>query len=209
MSNRSTFAKAGLATLAGVLALASAAQAQPYGSHGYYGSGPNYSYDACKREKTGRGTIGALIGGAMGAVIGSQAAARGHRTDGSILVGAAVGAGVGNSAAACTNGQMVEPMAPPPPAPLPPPAAYNDRYDRSGDRYDRYGQGYGRDAYRYEERDYAYGRRGERFRMAEGQGIDAAGCTLAESPIYMPDGRTQTRFVRVCRDPTGRYQVVD
>jgi hypothetical protein len=205
MSNRSTFAKAGLATLAGVLMLCSAAQAQPYGSYGYYGSGPNYSYDACKREKTTRGTIGALIGGVMGAVIGSQAAASGHRTDGSMVggaLGAAVGAGVGNSAAACANGQMVEPMSAPPPAPPPPPAAYNDRYDR-------YGEGYGRGAYRYEDRDYAYGRRGERFPMAEGRGLDAAGCTLAESPIHMPDGRTQTRFVRVCRDANGRYQVVD
>jgi hypothetical protein len=33
-------------------------------------------------------------------------------------------------------------------------------------------------------------------------------CTLAESPIYMPDGRIQKRFVRVCPDDRGRYQVV-
>jgi hypothetical protein len=38
---------------------------------------------------------------------------------------------------------------------------------------------------------------------------DANGCTLAESPIYLPDGRTQKRFVRVCPDASGRYQVVD
>jgi hypothetical protein len=38
---------------------------------------------------------------------------------------------------------------------------------------------------------------------------DANGCTLAESPIYLPDGRTQKRFVRVCPDSSGRYQVVD
>ena len=37
----------------------------------------------------------------------------------------------------------------------------------------------------------------------------ADGCTLAESPIYLPDGRVQKRFVRVCMDSTGRYQVVD
>ena len=41
------------------------------------------------------------------------------------------------------------------------------------------------------------------------RGPDAEGCTLAESPIYMPDGRTQTRFVRVCRDASGKYAVVD
>ena len=38
---------------------------------------------------------------------------------------------------------------------------------------------------------------------------DAEDCRLAESPIYMPDGRTQTRFVRVCRDASGKYAVVD
>ena len=43
----------------------------------------------------------------------------------------------------------------------------------------------------------------------EGRGVDANGCTVAESPIYMPDGRVQTRFVRVCRDSSGRYAVVD
>ncbi|HQP19667.1 MAG TPA: hypothetical protein PLG07_05060, partial [Phenylobacterium sp.] len=32
---------------------------------------------------------------------------------------------------------------------------------------------------------------------------------LAESPIYLPDGRVQKRFVRVCPDSNGRYQVVD
>jgi hypothetical protein len=32
---------------------------------------------------------------------------------------------------------------------------------------------------------------------------------LAESPIYLPDGRIQKRFVRVCQDSSGRYQVVD
>jgi len=39
--------------------------------------------------------------------------------------------------------------------------------------------------------------------------VPAEDCTLAESPIYMPDGRTQTRFVRVCRDAAGKYAVVD
>ena len=27
--------------------------------------------------------------------------------------------------------------------------------------------------------------------------------------VQMPDGRTQTRFVRVCRDASGKYAVVD
>jgi hypothetical protein len=35
------------------------------------------------------------------------------------------------------------------------------------------------------------------------------GCTLAESPVYLPDGRIDRRYVRVCPDRHGRYRVVD
>jgi hypothetical protein len=208
---RSTIAKASVALAAGAMLMGSAAtaQAQPYG---YNGASSGYSYDPCKREKTGRATGGALLGGAIGAVIGSQAAARGHRTDGSLLggaLGAAIGAGVGSSAAACANGQTgyYEP------------APRYDSYSRYGSGYgSTYGGGYyGRDSYapayryegRYDDSSWAYGRRGERYRMAQGRGVDADGCTLAESPIHMPDGRVETRFVRVCRDSSGRYAVVD
>jgi hypothetical protein len=191
MSKRVTMAKATLAAVAGVMALgAAAANAQPYG---YYGMGSGgYAYDACKREKTTRGTVGALIGGTIGAVIGSNAAARNARTEGSLLggaLGAAVGAGVGNSSAACTSGAV-----PPPP----PPPSTSSYYAPNTSAYSR-DDGYD---------DYAYNSRGDRYRLSD-RGADADGCTLAESPIYMPDGRTQTRFVRVCRDATGRYAVVD
>lgn len=192
---RSTFAKALVATVAGAAALtavATAAQAQPYGQYGYYGGG----YDVCQREANGRGVGGALVGGGIGAVVGSQIAAHGHRTDGSVLggvLGALVGAGVGHSTAACRE-------APPPPPP--PPAAYNS-YGDYGYGYD---QGYRYDG-RYDDEDWAYGPRGQRLRIAGQTGAD--GCTLAESPIYMPDGRVQKRFVRVCMDANGRYQVVD
>lgn len=216
--NRSTFAKAGAAAAAAVLALSAgaAAQAQPYGYNGY-GSG-GYAYDPCKRDKTNRGTVGALIGGTIGAVIGSNAAAGGVRTEGSLLggaVGAAIGAGVGNSSAACRSGAM------PPPASsayygseygygyeAPPQYGYDTSPYYQRDHYERGSYGYGRD---YGQRDdsWAYGRRGERYRLAEGRGVDANGCTLAESPVYMPDGSSQTRFVRVCRDSSGRYAVVD
>ena len=33
--------------------------------------------------------------------------------------------------------------------------------------------------------------------------------TLAESRIRLPDGRTDTRYVRTCPDQYGRYRVVD
>ena len=205
MSKRTT---AALAAAAGAIALAPLAQAQPYG---YYGQ-PNYAYDPCSRDATGRGVAGAMVGGGIGAVIGSQAAANHHRTDGSLLggaLGAIAGAVIGNKSAACAPGQVVAPP-PPPPAPLPP-QSYNAPYYPQ----DRYSYGYGRggymgrDGWRHEPHEYAYGRDGERYPLARGQSEDAAGCTLAESPIYMPDGRTQTRFVRVCRDRSGRYQVVD
>lgn len=187
MSNRSTFATA-------AMALSTTAQAQTYDTRNQ----PNYAYDPCKREKTKPGTMGALIGGAIGAVVGSNVAASGVRTEGSLLggaAGAAIGARVGNSSAACETGQITGPPPPPPPLPRPVAEAYDYRYDRGS--YDR------------DDRAWTRGPNGESYQMSRNQPVDAAGCTLAESPIYMPDGRTQTRFVRVCRDSNGEYQVVD
>ena len=200
--NRSSFAKGVAALAAGALTLGavSAAQAQPYGQYGYYGNG---GYDGCQREASGRGIGGALLGGGIGAVVGSQVSANHHRSDGSLVggvLGALVGASVGKSSAACRQG-----YAPPPP----PPQAYNG-YAPAYGAPPAYGYD---DGYAYRGRydappPFAYGHRGERFRIAEGR-VGADGCTLAESPIYLPDGRVQKRFVRVCMDSDGRYQVVD
>jgi hypothetical protein len=185
--NRSSFAKGAAALAAGAMALAAvgAAQAQPYGQYGYNGPG---GYDPCQREASG---------GGIGAVVGSQVAANHHRSDGSLVggvLGALVGANVGHSSAACRQGYA----APPPPPPPPPPVAYYDEPPPPPLVYEG----------RYEGRGWAYGHGGERYRIAEGR-IGADGCTLAESPIYLPDGRVQKRFVRVCMDSDGRYQVVD
>jgi len=198
MSKPSTFAKGALAAAAGVMALTSAvaASAQPYGGSAY---GGNTYYDPCRRDSNNRGIVGALLGAGIGATVGSQLTARGHRTDGSVLggaLGALGGAAVGSNSAACTPGRTAYSDVPPPPPP-PPPSAYYDRYPPSY----RYGS-------RYDDGAYAYGPRGERFRVAE-RPVGADGCTLAESPINMPDGRIQMRFVRVCQDSRGRYQVVD
>ncbi|WP_395671143.1 hypothetical protein [Phenylobacterium sp.] len=207
---RSTLGKGLLVAAAGAMALsAGAASAQPYGQYGYYDGG----YDPCRREANGRGVVGALLGGAIGAAVGANAAARNNRQDGALLgggVGAIAGAMVGKNGAACTGGPRT--------TYAPPSSAY---YDGG---YRDYGYGYGDRGYRpgrYVERDswgdgrgfysddaYAYGHRGQRYRLAQ-RPIDADGCTMAESPIYMPDGRTQTRMVRVCQDSRGRYQVVD
>jgi hypothetical protein len=205
--NRSSFAKGVAALAAGALTLGAvgAAQAQPYGQYGYYGNGQaqGYGYDPCRRDANGRGIVGALVGGGIGATVGSQISGNHHRTDGSVLggvLGALVGAGVGNSSAACRQGAYNQGGYAPPP-----PVAYN-----SYSGHDSYAYAPPPPVYedRYEGRGFAYGRRGERLRIAEGR-VGADGCTLAESPIYLPDGRVQKRFVRVCMDSDGRYQVVD
>jgi len=193
MSHRSTFAKSALTAVAGVMALTGALSVPTFASAqsaGYYGGG--YSYDPCRRDSTNRSTAGALIGGALGAVIGSNAAARNARTEGALLggaLGAATGAAVGNRSAACTSTYQPQPRT----------SYYQRPYD-DGRYYDnRYGAN---DRY-----DHDYYDRTESYNVTERPGAD--GCTLAESPIYLPDGRVQKRFVRVCQDGSGRYQVVD
>lgn len=203
MFKASTFAKGTIAAVAGVAALGAAvsAAAQPYGS---YGNGGAY-YDPCRRESTNRSTVGALLGGVIGAAIGSNAAARNARTEGALLggaLGAAVGGTVGHRSAACNSGYQT---------PYTTSRGYygDGRYgDDNGYQRDYYGDGRGYQYGRYDRDAWAYGRGGERYRIAE-RDAGPDGCTLAESPIHMPDGRTQMRFVRVCMDPSGRYQVVD
>jgi hypothetical protein len=201
MSKSSVLARSALGAAAAVMALSAAlvaphrAAAQEYG----YGA-PSYS-DVCQSDRTNRTALGALLGAGVGAALGSQVAANHHRTDGSIvggLLGAVGGGAIGRGTGPCQPSQAYAPPPPayaePPPPPPPPRASY--------ERPDDYADG------GYDDDHWAYGRRGERFRISERPpGPD--GCTLAESPIYMPDGRVQKRFVRVCPDSSGRYQVVD
>ncbi len=233
MSTRSTIAKGAVAAVAGVATLAAAAVAPTAASaqsYGYYGQTQGQAYyDPCRRDQTNRSTAGALIGGALGAVIGSNAAAGGVRTEGALLggaLGAAAGAAIGNRGAACTAGYDSH--------------TTQNSYYGNGGYYgqNRYGQGYGgsygqpqyqggyyqsgaapgyygssydnnRYGYTASHGGYgqAYDRYGRTYSVAQRPGAD--GCSIAESPIYMPDGSTQKRFVRVCRDNSGRYQVVD
>jgi hypothetical protein len=199
MSKPSTMARRALVAVAGVMALSAVAApqiaaAQSYGYSSQY-SGGGY-YDPCRRDQGNRGIVGGLLGAGLGATVGSQMAARGHRTDGSLLggaLGAVAGAVVGNKTAACQPGADYGAPPPPPPQtyyerPAPAPAYYGRR-DDGDDRW-------------------AYGHGGERYRIAE-RATGPDGCTLAESPIYLPDGSVQKRFVRVCQDSSGRYQVVD
>lgn len=202
MSTQVTIAKAAAAALAGVIALGACAPALAQSAGSYTTTGYNsYNYDPCRRDANQRGTAGALIGGGMGAVIGSNAAARNARTEGALLgglLGAIAGGVVGNKTAACTQGpSRYDTAALPPP---PPPAAGSSYYER-----DAYADSAAAQAREDAWRDEA---RADRYRAAE-RPPEPDGCTLAESPIYMPDGRTQTRFVRVCRDASGKYAVVD
>jgi Glycine zipper 2TM domain len=215
MTKSSTFAKGCVAATVGLMALgaAAAASAQP---------APTYNnYDPCQRDANGRGVAGALIGGAGGAVIGSQLAAGGHRTDGSLLggaIGAIAGAVVGHKTAACTD-------APPPPqgygpgpsadaGPPPPPQGYEQRYQPGPPPPPpAYGAGYAPPPpppgyYAPREAVFVYGRHGVRYRVVD-ERIGPDGCTIAESPIYFPDGRVDRRIVHVCPDYRGRYRVVD
>lgn len=174
------------------------ASAQTYGSGGAYGQRPYY--DECQRSTTQRGAGGGLAGAGIGAAIGSGIAAKGARTEGAVLgglLGAVIGTNVGKNSAACTPGRA-------PPPPPPPPVAYNEPPPPPSPSYE--------DARRDAERDSYYERSYERhegYRVADRPQADINGCTLAESPIYLPDGRVQKRFVRVCPDANGKYQVVD
>ena len=205
---------AGLAAVAtvGGMATSASAQAYPYQGSGYGHQGGYY--DPCSRDTTNRTTVGGLSGAAIGAAIGSGIAARGVRTEGAVLgglLGAVVGANVGRQSAACAPGQPAPYAQPPPNAqPAPMPAGTPN----SGAPYDArpygggYDSGYGRDyGYNSPYQDGGYGQAyGYPVADRPSSGDD---CQLAESPIYLPDGQTQKRFVRVCRDSSGRYQVVD
>jgi len=207
MTKSSTLAKGALVAAAGLLALgvAANAQAQPYG-------GPGYGYDSCQREAGNRGVTGGVLGAGAGAVVGSQLAARGHRTDGSVLggvIGAIAGAAIGHSTAACDTAPPPPPPPPsyrdaPPPPPPPPPSAY---YQPEPAPYGPAEYGPPPPAYAERGAVWVYGRHGMRFRVIEDR-MEPNGCTLAESPVYMPDGRVDRRFVHVCPDYRGRYHVV-
>ncbi len=192
MITRVTFAKAGAVALASVLALSSAAQAQPSGSYTSPGSA-GYGYDPCRREANGRGTAGTLIGGGIGAVIGSNAAARNARTEGAILgglLGAIAGGVMGHRTAACNSSTYPR---------------SSSTSDEGSDRRDDYYRG--SDGWTH-SRDDTRDDDGRRAPAASEDRRDDD-CQLAESPVHMPDGTIQNRFVRVCRDASGRYAVVN
>lgn len=195
MNKSSSFAKGALAAAAGLIAIAVAASAnaQP----------PAGTYNACDRDAGNRGVAGALIGGTLGAVVGSQAAANHHRTDGSLLggaLGALAGGVIGNKTASCNNVPPPPPppvaeVAPPPPPPpvvegyyAPPPPPPTVVYERPAV--------------------WAYGRHGVRYRVAMDR-VGPDGCTMAEGPaVFTPGYGWGPSWVRVCPDYRGQFRVV-
>lgn len=198
MNIHSTTKRAALAVAGVAAAIAGfpvAAQAQSYGSA--YDSNGQYYYDGCRRDQNGRAVVGGVLGALTGMALGNNSSdRRGRRHDGAAIgtvVGAIAGASIGKSTAACTpqpsysnynsynNGYAYTP-------------SYNTgpSYAYQEDYYDRYAaapvQAYAPPAYDY--------------------GRPPLACTYAESPVRMPDGRTQSRMVQVCPDAQGRYQIV-
>lgn len=185
------------AAAAGLLAAAAPVMAQSYDP---YGGGYGYDQDRrapvsyCESDRRQRQAAGATFGAAIGAVAGSQIAARGRRTEGSLLggvVGAFLGAGVGNSSQsqACTG--------------------YDQGYGQQGfgdartrdDRYaydDRYARDYG--GYGYDDR-YADSRRdgyGRDPYARDDYGYTVADCRVVRIRERDSWGRTVTRSERVC-----------
>lgn len=218
ISKKASAAAIAALACASAVALPGVASAQSYGygypsAYGYGNSNGAYSqgtyYDPCVRDQRQRATTGGLLGAAIGAVAGSQMAARGRRTEGSALggvLGAAIGAGVGNSSAGCDSrtrrdanyggyqGTYV-----------PPAYGYDNRgYDNRG--YDN--RNYAADR-RYDDRRDGYDYYQEYPDTRAPAPRDADQCRLAESNIRLPDGRMETRYVRTCMDQSGRYRVVD
>ena len=223
---KNLFAKTSLTGAAALMALATTVSVPTFASAQSYGD-RSYNYDPCRRDTTSRSTGGGIIGALAGAAIGSNVAGHNVRKEGAVLgalAGAALGASIGKRSAACNSGQSAS-------------AYYNDgsSYYGSNDGYangqryygsNTYGSGYynngsynngytGRsrtyrqDRTRYDDDDQGQGYgNSDRYEVSRGR-TDANGCSLAESPIYLPDGRVQKRFVRVCQDSSGHYQVVD
>ena len=210
LSKKASAAAVAAIAVAGSLMAPGVVSAQTYGygyppAYGYNNNSYGRGYDPCVRDQRDRTTTGGVVGAAIGAIAGSQVAARGRRTEGSVLggvLGAAIGAGVGNNSAACDSryrsssygynqsygGTYV-----------PPAYGYDNRsYDR------RYDEGYGRD-YRDNDYDRGYTQPAPDYRYQNNNDD----CRLAESVIRLPDGRSETRYVRTCPDQNGRYRVVD
>ncbi len=157
-ANKAPLAIVAALASAGALMIPASASAQSYNYVPGYGS-PSYgqsygnqsydnrNYDRCGRLGQGRTGAGVTIGAGLGAVAGSQLAARGRRTEGSIL-GGVLGAVIGGAVGRASNDNCQS-------------SGYNYRYDQSGYQnapaYSSYDRGYQQPVYddRYQDDRYS------------------------------------------------------
>jgi len=173
-----------------VAALATPAAAQTYEQRAYHDQHVQQQ-QYCSQRRNSNTAAGAVIGGIAGAVLGSQAAARGHRTDGSVLgavVGATAGAMIGRSNTRCAQvpqgsydpyyGQTQYPQ--------------DDRYYR-GDDSGLYGGPYGDDDYYRNDDD----------------GYRDGSCRTEDVVRYDRRGRRYYDEVTMCRGRDGVWREQD
>jgi len=175
----------GQAMFAAALSAAALFAAQPAAAQSYYGDSYHNEHVArqqqCTQARNNGAASGAIIGGLAGAVLGSQAAARGHRTDGSIvggIVGAVAGAAIGNS------------------------ASRNNCETRPQGSYDPY---YGRQQGYYEPAPYE-DLEGGPYRESSYRGGRNRECRYGQIYTRDPDGYEQRESVYMCRDRNGYWR---
>lgn len=174
------------ASVFALMAIAQPASAQQYRT---YGDAYAAQTQQCQQTQNGRTVGGALIGAGAGAVIGSHAGARGHRSDGGLLgaaLGAVLGGAIGNSSArnsvAC-NAQVQ--------------GSYDPYYGQADSRYpDQYqGQPYpGDDDGYYQGDDNGY------------YGDDRRDCRMGRETFRDPNGREYSQNVMMCRGNDGVWR---
>lgn len=180
------------ASVFALLAIAQPASAQQYRS---YGDAYAAQTQDCQRTQNGRTVGGALLGAGAGAVIGSNAGARGHRSDGGLLgaaLGAVVGGAIGNSSArnapAC-NAQVQ--------------GNYDPYYGQADSRYPD-GQYQGR-PYPGDDR-YARGDDDGYYNQGAYNDDDRRDCRMGSEIFRDPYGREYRQNVMMCRDDDGVWR---
>jgi uncharacterized protein YcfJ len=169
--------------LAATLALAQPAAAQRYNT---YHDEHVANYQQCQQSRNNRTVGGAAIGALGGAVLGSQAGGRGHRSDGSILgavVGAIAGGAIGRSTATAACNQQVQ-------------GSYDPYYGQSYNQYG--GQPYAEDPYK--DGDDLYG--GPSQSGYSGRSQD---CRMGQQILRDPYGREVRQNVMMCRGDDGQW----
>lgn len=183
-----------------------------------------YHLRSCNEAKRDNQVGGAVLGGLIGGVLGSNVAARGHRGDGTAVgavLGGLVGSGIGKDSTRCiepprgyASGGYV-------------PGTYNPNYnggpgytDYGYDRppqgaypYDPSDSSYRHGSYRDDTSQYGYrpdlypSDRGAYTRDDDYAGSD---CSQATQVTRLPDGREIHQPVEVCRDAYyGDWRVKD